>query len=145
MQTPMNKLSSFFSHCKVSSGARLLWGKPPPTHIGKCFLAHKRTHRHTRTQLRSHTAVNCSFPPPTHASAQTSSYTQRCISPWHAGAIGTPRARHADNVRLRAFLLQFPTTHSASFILEHKHFARRLTTSARGKRALTAGAQEVQG
>lgn len=146
VQTPMNKLLSFF-HCKVSSGARLLWGKPPPTHIGKCILARKHTQRRTCMQLQSHTAVNCSFPPPTHASLQMSSYTRRCISQWHAGAIGTPRARHVDNVRQDAFLLQFRPPSlllGRLYFKKHKHFAGRLTTSARGKRALAAGGSRVK-
>lgn len=65
MQTPMNKLSSFsFFHCKVSSGARLLWGKPPPTHIGKCILVHK--HTHTGTCARNCSPTQRSIAAPHH-------------------------------------------------------------------------------
>lgn len=121
----MNKLSSFFFvffHCKVSSGAQLLWGKPPPTHIGKCILAHK--HGSTRARSCSPTQRSIAAPrPPTHASPQMSSYTRRCISPWHAGPIGAPRARHTDNARRGLFftiIFSLPPSHPLSLIEKNK-------------------------
>lgn len=94
---------------------------------------------HMRTQLQSHTAVNCSSPPPpTHASLQMSSYTRRMhlveggAPLWHAGAIGTPHARCADNKRRDASAPpQSPLVKKKQTI---GHFAGRHLTCARGKR-----------